>query len=117
MGQASQVPRTPGKSTHRELSRRTKDYIGGRIRVLREVKGWDRAQLARQIEVEWNTLNKYEKGESTPGLAVLIGLVKAFGLSSLEELLGGTQVLILSEEEERGVEVSRADATLATFPP
>jgi DNA-binding XRE family transcriptional regulator len=60
----------------------------------------DRAEAARLAGVAWNTYAAYEKGKSTPGLSVLLALVRGLELGSIDELLGGTRVLLALEEEE-----------------
>lgn len=45
----------------------------------RRSKGWSRAELARQMEIEGNTLFKLMRGERNVGEKVIAGLLKISG--------------------------------------
>ncbi|MBW3588085.1 MAG: helix-turn-helix domain-containing protein [Actinobacteria bacterium] len=90
----------PRRGPHRDLTRQTQDYLAARLKAVRIAKGLDIAEVVRRTGLAWNTYAAYEKGKSTPGLAVLLALVRAMEMRSIEELLGGTQLLLLMEEEE-----------------
>jgi len=57
---------------------------------LREAKGWDRSDLARTLEIQWGTLKALEDGKSAPRLKMMLALVEALDLPSIDELIGGT---------------------------
>ena len=78
---------------YRDVSQQTKLYIGDRIKRQREARHWTRADLERQSGVAYNTLKALENGETGPTLSVLLDLSRAFGLTSLDELLGGVHIL------------------------
>jgi DNA-binding XRE family transcriptional regulator len=84
------------------LSRQSAIHVGGRIVALRAERGWNRARLARELGVRWNSLKKLEEGSSLPSLGMLLGLVRVLDLNSIEEVLGegriGTRVLLDLEE-------------------
>ncbi len=65
-------------------------YLGQRITLLREERGWSPYRLEKESGVPYNTLKRLEAGTTTdPGLGLLLHLVDVFGLCSIEELLGG----------------------------
>ena len=77
-------------------SRNIAIYLGRRIRILREASGLNRNQLAERSQVSFTYLSQLEDGEHpSPGLGILIKLVKGLNLSSIEELTGGTAPLLL----------------------
>ncbi|KPK23628.1 MAG: hypothetical protein AMJ70_03055 [Dehalococcoidia bacterium SG8_51_3] len=42
------------------------ESIGEDIRHFRSVKGWLQEQLAREIGVSWNTVQRWESGKTKP---------------------------------------------------
>lgn len=80
------------------LSRSSATHVASRIVALRSERSWTRAKLARELGVRWNSLKRLEEGGSLPSLGMLLGLVRVFELSSIEEVLGegrlGTRVLL-----------------------
>lgn len=60
--------------------------------ALREERGWSRNRLATEAGVVYNTIKLLELGRHDPSLTVLLGLVRAFDLCSVEELLGAGQL-------------------------
>jgi len=42
------------------------ESIGEDIRHFRSVKGWSQEQLAREIGVSWNTVQRWESGKTKP---------------------------------------------------
>lgn len=91
---------------HRELSRASKDYLSHRLKVVREARNLRRADMARLAGVNWNTYKAYEEGKNTPGLPVLLALTRGLQLASLEELLGGIDVLQAWSEQLRRSKVA-----------
>jgi len=55
--------------------------LGIRLKSLRSQQGWTLAELAQRVEVSEAYLSRLEGGERQPSLAVLLGLVKAYGIS------------------------------------
>lgn len=80
------------------LSRLSAMHVAARIVALRSERSWTRGKLARELGVRWGSLKKLEEGASLPSLGMLLGLVRVFELSSVEEVLGGgrlgTRVLL-----------------------
>lgn len=76
-------------------------YLGERIVTLREAAGFNTNQLAERAGIRFSTLSELEEGKHTPSLKTLLKLLRALGLSSIEDLTGGTAVLLwLTESEE-----------------
>jgi len=81
-------------------SRDLATYLGRRIRTLREASGLNRNQLASRARVHHTYLTELEEGKHpSPGLEILVRLVRGLGLSSIEELTGGTAPLLLLVSE------------------
>lgn len=77
-------------------------YLGRRIRTLREASGLNRNQLAGRAKVHHTYLTELEEGKhSSPGLEILVKLVRGLNLSSIEELTGGTAPLLLLVGDDR----------------
>lgn len=47
------------------------DYVGERVKKLRQVMGWSQEQMARQIPVGIRTVQRWEKGAGVRGLGTL----------------------------------------------
>jgi transcriptional regulator with XRE-family HTH domain len=81
-------------------SRDLATYLGRRIRTLREASGLNRNQLAEKAGVHHTYLTELEDGaHGSPGLGILVRLVRGLELSSIEELTGGTAPLLLLSSE------------------
>lgn len=81
-------------------SRDLATYLGRRIRTLREASGLNRNQLAERAGVHHTYLTELEDGaHASPGLGILVKLVRGLELSSIEELTGGTTPLLLLASE------------------
>lgn len=70
-------------------SRQIAVTIGGRIRSLREERGWNRSDLAEQVGAAYSTVALWEDGSHPPKLEALLLLMGVFNLHSLEELVKG----------------------------
>ena len=57
--------------------------LPGRLRKLREAKGWSQMKLALVTGIPNETLCRYESGQRTPKLENLAKLEKALGASLL----------------------------------
>jgi transcriptional regulator with XRE-family HTH domain len=55
--------------------------LGMKLKSLRSQQGWTLADLAQRVEVSEAYLSRLEGGERQPSLAVLLSLVKAYGIS------------------------------------
>jgi transcriptional regulator with XRE-family HTH domain len=55
--------------------------VGARIEAFRRERGWSRAQLATQLEVDRKWLEDYERGIKLPPTYSLYQLAGAFGVS------------------------------------
>lgn len=58
-----------------------------KIKMLREVKGWTQAELARRLGITRNGVNSWEQGLSMPSPAYLVDLAGVFSVST-DYLLG-----------------------------
>src|SRR5690606_70065 len=61
--------------------------IGERISQFRKTKGWSQDELARQIDSSRVMIGKYERGDNSPSIEVIVKLAKAFDVS-VDYLLG-----------------------------
>lgn len=52
-----------------------------KIKVLREKKGWSRAELAKKLEVDRTYIYKIENGQSKPSVKLLTKIADLFGVS------------------------------------
>lgn len=88
-----------------KLSRYSATHVGDRIVALRRNRDWSTQDLATALGIAWSSCRRLEKGESLPSLGTLLGLVVAFELRSVEEVLGdgrlGTTVLLEIEDRRR----------------
>jgi transcriptional regulator with XRE-family HTH domain len=63
--------------------------LGSRLRGLREAQGWRLADVAMEAGLSKGQMSELETGKVTnPGLAILLGLQRLYGLASIEELFG-----------------------------
>ncbi len=61
--------------------------IGERIVQLRKAKNWSQDELAKEIEASRVMIGKYERGDNSPSIEVIVKLAKAFDVS-VDFLLG-----------------------------
>ena len=78
-------------------------YFGETVRQLRREKGLTQEQLAARLNVSFQTISKWERGESLPDLTMLPVLAVFFGVTT-DDLLGVNQ----AENERRVREVIAA---------
>lgn len=57
------------------------------LKHLREIKGLNKAQLARKLELPYTTYNNYETGTREPNSEILIKISKEFNVT-IDYLLG-----------------------------
>jgi transcriptional regulator with XRE-family HTH domain len=62
--------------------------FGGRIKELRKAHGWTQKQLASQLEIRFQLLNKYEGGQHSPPAETLVKLADALN-TTIDYLLTG----------------------------
>lgn len=65
--------------------------FGARLKALRKQKGWAQKELAAQVEIRFQQLNKYESGLNIPPAEMLIKLADALGVT-VDFLLTGNPV-------------------------
>ena len=65
--------------------------FGARLKSLRKQKGWAQKELAAQVEIRFQQLNKYESGLNIPPAEMLVKLADALGVS-VDFLLTGNPV-------------------------
>lgn len=68
-------------SSRRYRSSELAAVVGSRIEAFRRERGWTRAQLATQLEVNRKWLEDYERGLKLPPTYSLYQLAGAFGVS------------------------------------
>lgn len=61
--------------------------IGSKLTELRKKNGWSQEELANQIESSRVMIGKYERGDNSPSVDVLLRLAKVFNVS-VDYLLG-----------------------------
>lgn len=61
--------------------------IGSKITELRKKNNWSQEELAKQIDSSRVMIGKYERGDNSPSVEVLVRLAKAFNVS-VDFLLG-----------------------------
>lgn len=61
--------------------------IGERITQLRKAKNWSQDELAKEVEASRVMIGKYERGDNSPSIEVIVKLAKAFDVS-VDFLLG-----------------------------
>lgn len=71
--------------------------LGGRIRVLREAKGWSQAELAALIGASQDAVSNWETGVRAPVLASVFRLAEALGVDP-GALVGGRPI---GDQDER----------------
>lgn len=62
--------------------------VGTRIAALRHQRGWSQRALADRVGRTATQIGLWERGEYLPKLPALLELTEAYGLGSIEELLG-----------------------------
>jgi transcriptional regulator with XRE-family HTH domain len=65
--------------------------FGSRLKALRKQKNWAQKELAAQVDVRFQQLNKYESGLNIPPAEMLVKLADALGVS-VDFLLTGNLV-------------------------
>ena len=75
-------------------------YFGETVRQLRREKGLTQEQLAAQLNVSFQTISKWERGENCPDLTMLPVVAAFFGVTT-DGLLGVNQ----AENEQRVREI------------
>jgi transcriptional regulator with XRE-family HTH domain len=55
--------------------------IGERITQLRKAKNWSQDELAKEVESSRVMIGKYERGDNSPSIEVLLKLAKSFNVS------------------------------------
>lgn len=61
--------------------------IGSKITELRKQNSWSQEELANQIDSSRIMIGKYERGDNSPSVEVLVRLAKAFNVS-VDYILG-----------------------------
>lgn len=65
-------------------------HVGERLRACRESRGLTQGQAAAAAGITRNALSALERRQfPDPSLRTLLGLQRAYGLATIEELLGG----------------------------
>jgi transcriptional regulator with XRE-family HTH domain len=88
------VPTAAERQRHSELARDLAIKLGCRVRELRRRRGFSTEALGAHAGLSGGWVRKVEQDAAAgdvppmPGLNKLVGLLLAFGLSSLDELLG-----------------------------
>ena len=64
--------------------------LGGRIRQLREKRGFKQIGIANALQISPQAVSKWERGENAPDIAILLDLSKLLGVSC-DTLLGRSE--------------------------
>lgn len=67
--------------------------VGNQISLLRKEKGLTQAELGERLNVSFQAVSKWERGETLPDTAILLDLAEVLGTSVDYILAGGSQVL------------------------
>lgn len=86
--------------------------LGERICLLRRWRGWNQAELAKQIRVSPSTVGMYEQGRREPALGCVVLLSRAFGVSA-DYLLTGRP---LTSEDRQAVREMTEKSLAALVP-
>jgi transcriptional regulator with XRE-family HTH domain len=70
------------------LDKALRQAFGTRVKQLRKEHGWSQKQLAGQLDIRFQLLNKYEGGQHIPPAETLIKLADALG-TTVDYLLTG----------------------------
>lgn len=82
-------------------------HFSERLKTLRKKKGWSTRRLADAMGMSPSLVTKLERGRANPELATLLRLQRAFGLCSIEELLGdlpSAELIQRAESSQEGEE-------------
>jgi len=79
-----------------ELSARQIAHISSRLRELRAERGLSMRALADMARLSSGTVSALERGVMEPALGTMLALQAAFGLDSIESLLGSSPSVALS---------------------
>ena len=60
--------------------------FGKKLRALREAKDWSQTKLGHEAEIEPQYVSRMERGKASPGLIVIVKLVRALGCN-LDDLI------------------------------
>lgn len=86
------------------------DELKGRLRALRESRGYSQKGLAKRLDCSPSLISSYETGERSPSLQNLGELADCFGVTT-DYLLGrtppapGLELSGLTEEQRTAVEI------------
>lgn len=62
------------------METRTKVFNGKRLSLLRFLKGWSLQEVADHLGVGKQTVSKYESGQITPPLVIVVGMSELFSV-------------------------------------
>ena len=74
------------------------EFMGKSILEQRKKRGWTQEKLAEELDVSATAISKWERGVSTPELAIVCRLADCFRIS-VDELLGRKNCLLPEEEK------------------
>lgn len=92
--------------------RLTPETVGERIREARLAHGWTHEELARRMNVNWRTVQRWQKGKP-PRLQTLIRLADVLGVPEGYFVESGDSLGTLTELRERVDELARRVDALA----
>lgn len=82
--------------------------VGSRIRELRNVLGWSQQKLADDSNMERKQVQRVEKSEHSPKLAILVALAKTLGRQPHELLKTDFEVKVNTNlESEKKIKSSK----------
>ena len=98
----------------------TPETIGERIREARLAHGWTHEELARRMNVNWRTVQRWQKGKP-PRLQTLLRLADVLGVPHGYFVDVGDSLTTLNELRERvdalAAQVDALSRALAALPP
>lgn len=77
--------------------------FGEKIKKLREIKGWNRSELAEQIGISHVMVGRYERDETAPSIDVAKKIAELFDVS-LDYLVGSGQTIAFDKGTLRRLE-------------
>ena len=82
--------------------------LGGRIRTLRNTRGWTQEQLGNQADVNYKFLGEIERGQQNPSFNIMVKIAEAFGVELMELFRLESEISDRKEIEKRIREIVKA---------
>ena len=79
--------------------------ILGRIKQLKDERGWSNYRLAKKSDVSQGTINNLFRLNNQPTIPTLEAICKGFGISLTQFFAEGNEAVVLSEEQREMLEL------------